>query len=499
MPTTPNSSGAVSLEHICSLEDVFHRHLLPFLSHTDAGPLESVSQTLRSSLQANNMEAWKILCDRDFRGSATTPSAPVYSDEKESFDDILPQQNWKHAYQKWSFWKEYTAGGSTAQHMMQAVKLWKTYKQLLEDMGMHNILESLSNCLSRHVFRELVDKKLPSSLIAFFSVHGGQLPLRPRAQDHEFFAGLFGSYSCYNNFYSMRLLNMEDFIDNATNLPSMTLIGISPGNPRMFLYLVAPNPEDDNDNNDDNNSDSYDPEGTIVMVHNNPLSSQSIQAQHSTVGRGGILSYFQSFIERLQDGTYKPCQVIPESPSSRGFGLFPDAGDQVSICVTRGIEVKASARWFPGGIMDQVTGGGMNFGYSVRIQKVIPEDNNNNADIPETCQLVGRHLEFMNGNGNVRRVDGDGVIGKQPLFFLENGKSGFVDLGVGGDGRRYSDEVFVYQSQSGPVEGTTRQDTGSASVTGTFSFVPGSIDDPTGPMFHVTVGKFPFQVPFPFY
>ena len=77
--------------------------------------------------------------------------------------------------------------------------------------------------------------------------------------------------------------------------------------------------------------------------------------------------------------------------------------------------------------------------------------------------------------------------------------SGFVDLGPAGDGQQYFDTVFVYQSQSGYVAKTKQQDTKAASVQGTFSFLPGSIQKPTGPMFHVTIAPFPLTVPYPFY
>ena len=105
-----------------------------------------------------------------------------------------------------------------------------------------------------------------------------------------------------------------------------------------------------------------------------------------------------------------------------------------------GLEVKASARWMYPGQANQPC---LNFVYSVRIQMV------DNDSVPwETCQLVGRHWEFTNGRGVVSRVTGDGVVGKQPVFFRANGKGGFVDLGASGDGLRYADRLFVYQSQN---------------------------------------------------
>ena len=274
----------------------------------------------------------------------------------------------------------------------------------------------------------------------------------------------------------MRLIHAHMFgdeerlpLDDDQKQPLM--VAMSPGNPRTYLFV---------------NSTHDDPEGSILFSHSGTIHGPI--RPHQIVGRGGILSYLETYVDRLQAGYYESIPIIPGAPTSTGICLFPNAGPTVSCVVTRGMEVRASARWFPdGGHLSE----GLNFGYSIRMRMVAPEH--------ETCQLVGRNWAFTDGNGNVRRVEGEGVIGKQPLFFRENHKSGFVDLGPAGDDERNPDSVFTYASQSGPVAGTSPEDTKGASVEGTFSFVPGSIDNPTGPTFHVTVGKFPLSVSLPFY
>jgi uncharacterized protein affecting Mg2+/Co2+ transport len=490
------TAAAVSLEHICSIEDIFHRHLLPFLSFQDVGQLELVSKTLHGLTSANDgVCCWNVLCDRDFPrdNNSNLREAPRYNQNKDSFDSLESQTTWKLAYKKWKFWEQRTCGGAKASHMVESVRLWTLLKQILQEKNLDNVLHSFSPCPRQEIFEHLVAKQAPSSLVAFYSVHGGQVDLRPRSQDHAFFAGLFGSYSCYNDYYSMRLLNISGHYESSfIEDPKAFLIGISPGNPRMFLYLT---PDPDADDNDDDDDDEW----QVRMVQNHP-GNISIRENPPVVGDGGVLAYFKTFVERLMQGVYPPAQILDASETSRGICLFPNAGEYMSCCVTRGIEVRASARWFPGGVMDQISGG-LNFGYSLRVRMVESSDNNEDDEniVPKTCQLVGRHWEFMDGNGVVRRVDGEAVIGKQPLFFRQDGKSGFFDLGPAGDGERYTDKVFVYQSQSGPVAGTSPQDTKLACVKGSFSFLPGSIAQPTGPMFHVTVANFSLSIPFPFY
>ena len=531
--TTTNTNTASGLEHLCSTEDIFHRHLLPFLSCQDAGRLEGTSRSIHGFLQVD--DAWKVLVERDYSfhrpGVKCTAAAPVYSATRKSFDTLEHCKSYKHAYEQWKVWQTWTHGGATAQHMVEAVDVWQRLKRVLEQSELYNVVHSFEPCLEPEVFQSLLTTPtthqdgtttisgIPSSLVALYSIHGGQCNLRPRSQDHEFFGGLLGSFSCYHNFYSMRLVNVASFgnsiifNDGVGNgqYPHI-LVGMSPGNPRMYLYV---------------HSTCDDAQGEMILVHNAPISHQSIRSRSPVVGRGGFLAYLRAYVERLEAGVYGPAQIIPESPTSRGIGLFPNANLPVlesddenealmmSCSVTRGIEVRASARWFPEGIREQQTSEeGLNFGYSVRIQMLdnseyalMNDDSNatdhDNAYNKRTCQLVGRQWEFTYGDGSVRRVEGDAVIGKQPLFFRDNntasGRPGYIDLGPAGEGERHTNEVFVYQSQSGPCAGTTQQDTKGAHVKGTFSFVPGSIDQPTGPLFYVTVGMFPLTVPFPFY
>ena len=247
-----------------------------------------------------------------------------------------------------------------------------------------------------------------------------------------------------------------------------------------------------------------DDQGSLIMVPaafierlsrgtNSPL-----MPEYPVVGRGGILNYLSGLVEKLETGVFGPGRY-------RELSVFPQQGETASCCVTKGIEVKASAQWLPSYDHQERLGLnfsnsvqlGLNFSYSVQISRVEEGDGDDSAY--EYCQLLSRHWEFMDGNGSVHVVDGDAVIGKQPVFFRRGNKPCFKDLGPAGDGVTYSDTVFRYVSQTGPVAGTSQDDTKCASVKGSFRFVPGTIDNPTGPQFDVFVAKFPLAVSVPFY
>lgn len=504
MSTTTTTTNATSrsadhgdscnLEQLCAIDDIFRRHVVPYLAAPDASRLERTSQAWQQRLRAAN--AWKVLCQRDYKVDECV--APVYNAQRRSFDTLLDNNStssssssssYKIAYQHWHAWEKHTHKAAKASDMVRAIRVWKRFKDFCRQHNLDSVLNSLCPCPPREFFRDLIAQAATtttesssltlSCLVAFLSIHGGQEVMSLGSSNSSFFAGALGSYTCYDSFYSMRLLNVVALGSDLVMSPvrrNLALVAMSPGNPRYFLCLQVAD-------NDDH------PEGTMILLYNDRF-------PHHVVGRGGILSYFETYVERLESGTYPVRELLP---LARGISLFADkdTGNDgrrtgVSTVVTRGIRVRASARWFPGA----PSGGGLNFGYSIRIQRVPATDA-----FEGTCQLVGRHWQFTDGNGRVRRVDGDGVIGKQPLFFWNNNdnSSGFVDLGPAGDEERYENKEFCYQSQSGPVAGTSPENTGSASVQGTFSFVRGSIENPEGPIFHVAVGPFPLSISLPFY
>jgi hypothetical protein len=614
--TLISSSGL--LLRLCSIEDVFQRHLLSFLTYQDVGRLELVARDFTFLMvqqkqqhhhqEANSTCGWKILCERDFPvvvnvvGGGlvdnlpfrTKPVAPVVkttttttttthaSPTENGYMDLQEQESYKASYRMWKQWQLYTADSIHPQHMVTSIQLWTRIKHVLTRHGLTNILSSLAPCPSSQFFqtmnylqqqqqRFLASVQLPqrqrmySALLAWFAVHGGQLALEPRSQDNAFFAGLLGSYSCYHDFYSMRLINIADYVPvqatdggggsgdgggsgltpttspsniSQTILGPVILIGASFGSPRSFLYWCPTSATFDRDTTSFQDCD-HGGGGVMMLIRDHPINQRN--AGHilgemggavlplPVVGRTGILGYFADYVERLERGFFQPCTIVEASPNSRGICLFPDEEPDkepdngtlttssttssptptqrmTSCCVTRGIEVKASARWFLPSITESsasATATGLNFGYSIRIRmvSVSPEDlagaatttTTTNTSTPPrtdpsaptttttttmsrtTFQLVGRHWEFQDGRGKIRRVDGDAVIGKQPMLYYcrrstNNATStslsaeecieeffGYADWGPAGLGDDYPNATFRYQSQSGNVAGTFSQ------------------------------------------
>lgn len=457
-----------SLIGIAENQDIFQRHLISYLSINEFVGLQSVSKIFQGPV--SHETCWKILSERDL--GVNNKEAPRYNPHTKSFDTLSEQKTYKELYIRWSEWQQQTCYGIKPHHMIESIQIWARFKKALKEQNLTEILESLTPPPSREFF-ETAAGNLPSSLIAFYAIHAGQRELTPHSSDAEFFAGLFGSYSCYNSFYSMRLLHVRGSADSLiTTSPNSVIVGMNLGQPRTCLLV------------DFNSSEA--PEGSMYFGF-------SSITRH-LVCRGGMLSYFQTYTEQLERKIYQPAIIHPDSPSSLGISLFPDTGDMVGVAITNGVEVRASARWFP-----ERTHGGMNFGYSIRIGLAASDSDQG----PFTCQLVDRNWEFHYENGTTNRVQGEGVIGKQPLLFRTNdGVSGFIDMGPAGTGETQRNATFSYQSQSGPVPGTATTDvtkSTKAFARGTFSFRTGSILGPTGPLFSVTVAEFPLRVTLPFY
>jgi uncharacterized protein affecting Mg2+/Co2+ transport len=455
-----------SLLAIAENQDVFQRHLLAYLSINEFVRLQSLSKSFWPPI--NHETCWKILCQRDF--GVYKKAAPEYNPHTKSFDNLREHKNYKELYRQWSKWQQQTCYGIEPHHMIQAIGIWSRCKTALRQQDLTKILKSLKPPPSREFF-ERAAGNLPSSLLAFYAIHAGQCTLTPRSPDDDFFAGLFGSYSCYNAFYSMRLMHVSESVHEWVT-PTSVVVGMNLGNPRTFLVLDFSNNEG--------------PDGSMYFGY-------QVNTRH-LVCRGGILSYFERYTERLERKIYQPSIIHPDSPSSLGLCLFPETGDMVSVAVSNGVEVRASARWFP-----ERAHGAMNFGYSIRIGLAASGSDEGAV----SCQLVDRNWEFHYEDGTINRVQGEGAIGKQPILFRrDDGTSGFVDMGPAGTGETNLNATFAYQSQSGPVPGTSSNDvtkSTSAYVRGTFSFRPGSIDAPTGPLFVVTVAEFPLRVTLPFY
>ncbi|GAX29499.1 F-box protein 3 [Fistulifera solaris] len=474
---TTNDSPQQVMQIIAN-SDLWSHHFLPFLTFQDVAHCEQVFRCI------DKERTWERLCARDF--SLHTQEAP-----DNSFRAIRRDiKEWKQIYRRWRAWHIHTHHVTTTQQGYDAIQLYQDIqafyiRQQQQQRQPRSYQESLAPALNKKTLQSWAEHPLvPSDLVAWYAVCGGQHTLSRNNSDEDFWAAFLGCYTCYDAYYAMRLVDAKMVgpmgVHSQSNYPNIhVLVAVCVGNPRLCLS-VKKDPVND-------------PHGRQVRMHPFGETDQNF----IVVGDQGILHYLQEYVKRLTTGMF-PIAPPPQGP---GFVLFPDTGDAVSVSITHGIEIRASARWFPTFSDNnnqpwQEDEEGLNFGYSFRMRKV-------DSSFGGTCQLVSRHFEFVNGHGVVRRIDGDAVVGKQPLLFYtgSDGRDsfGYHDIGPAGDNLVYLDTVFTYQSQTGPTAGTTRQDTHGAHVRGYFRFIPGTIEKPNGPTYDVPFNPFPLTVPFPFY
>jgi F-box protein 3 len=102
----------------------------------------------------------------------------------------------------------------------------------------------------------------------------------------------------------------------------------------------------------------------------------------------------------------------------------------------------------------------------------------------ETCQLKSRHWTLF-VEGREQTVDGDGAIGMYPLLregsYREDSGQSATQVEPGDDQLG----VFSYQSMA--------NDNSEGQMRGYFTFVPGSLAEPTGVPFDVEVAPFPLD------
>jgi len=193
-----------------------------------------------------------------------------------------------------------------------------------------------------------------------------------------------------------------------------------------------------------------------------------------------MLKWVEELSSRLDAGTYRCEPIIPLETVARGVSLFPQNGPQHSVAVTNGIRVTASAVFS----VEQRSPAMI---YSIRIALLLPGEEGYLTRAErgfETAQLHSRHWIITDATGRQEHVRGDGVVGKYPLLKeggwrddQQKGPRGVDDVEPG----RECDGIFVYQSMSGP----------SGTFEGELFFVPGSLHEPEGDEFAVTVAPFP--------
>lgn len=303
-------------------------------------------------------------------------------------------------------------------------------------------------------YREKNESKKLSTVIAadcLFAFCDGQ----SRPMDAQTAAlSLFGGFQAYNYVYLMMLVGTFEVRNFQKSNEVILANDIISGLPSIVLSLQSGNVELLTSSNHSDES-----EGDRLVIAS---------------GQDAALTWFENHVRKLVHGEI---EVITGSRDDHPFdddwtyiSPFPTArSSRASRCVTRGIEVIASA--IPAHEIDTVV-------YSIRIRML--KEGEEGYLTPqqrsfETCQLHTRHWKLINLDSNdIDRVNGEGVIGKFPILF----EGGYVN----GSGERILGS-FIYQSCTG-------REMNNGTFEGHMSFIPGSIRQPTGEPFNVHVGQF---------
>jgi len=189
----------------------------------------------------------------------------------------------------------------------------------------------------------------------------------------------------------------------------------------------------------------------------------------------GYLAWLEEHSLRLERDEYRWDELLPGEPDSKGIVLFPERGEMATVGEMRGVEVRSSALFVP-----EHPNAGWAYSLRLRLQPGSSEEERGF----KTCQLHMRHWEITDAHGEVRRVSGEGVVGKMPV--LHDG--GYTDKGPAGDGNPY-EGIFVYQSCSGMMEG-------GGTFGGRIVLVPGELNAPDQtPEITLPVPAFPLSIP----
>eukprot|EP00937_MAST-01D_sp_MAST-1D-sp2_P001720 g1720.t1 len=538
------------------------RLIVLFLSTRDVIALLSASKTSRAGIAAD-AKLWHGLLARDFRGADGQMPGVDFDGGLESIAIDGGADALVTAYRRWQALVARVGGGMFAGDYVRSCRAWDALRcwlreNQLEDVGrtlkpgltatalaaVDETAQSTSACQERASAANLALASSVSALKAVYSVVGGQLlgpqgaesGIYPDGSARPAFNGVFGCHSVYQD------LNVTHFthqraMDKAYNNPHVDHSGpeqlavecikiAAPGASATAYAVEFAHGTDGSIVCQDVASGAllranceYREGGLIVSF------AKPVIVPQQYPGRGvGALGYLEEYVARLRSGYYRAASIFPDAAMglldvSRGINLFPDASGAVSVAVTRGVEIRASVVFLnparcPAECLDmshdaqfpqrQSQFSPVQFAYSFRMRLL----GAGAGDVPQQCQLQSRRLLFTDGAGRTRTVEGAAVVGKLPL--LRDG--GYVDLGV--DGAPATGEFvageFVYQSQTGPVEGTEAGvalvqggiaitqpqcgplDMGAACIRGSMRFVPGSIDDPQGPAFDAEVAPISF-------
>jgi len=115
-----------------------------------------------------------------------------------------------------------------------------------------------------------------------------------------------------------------------------------------------------------------------------------------------FLAFMEGYADRLEQGVY--------SIKKNMVWRFANTGDPCgSDTTTHGIRIRANALFIPEQSNEDERA--YLFAYCIRISWAGPDDHN------MRYQLTMRHWQQRHANGQVERIDGEGVIGQYPVMY----------------------------------------------------------------------------------
>lgn len=367
------------------------------------------------------------------------------------------------------------------------VTVWRRIKSWLkENPSAKQIKESLRNEAADLSALEKMGA-LPSVMNCWRMVDGQDVPLDPQVasmartvnalgEGDQWSHGLFGGYQTYDHevctvflpldaamnitqhFCQMLRDRIPDLTENV--LANKVVFAMSFNAVKVFFVDVR--------------------DGRVYVFTRKRFAALELAVPDSGATTDGFVRWFEEYGRRLQSNFYTMDYLRPEeAPLQMGISLFPNAPPELTVCVTRGVEVRASCIYMP----EHQAG----WTYSIAIRLVGTKEERGF----EQCQLVSRHWEIEEeGRHECERVDGDGVIGLFPILveggWLRNRES---DPHGQYPSHGRAEGAFRYQSCSGR-NGAMRGRFGGA-----MTFVPGTRKQPSGETFRVKVEPFRLYVP----
>ena len=423
--------------------------VVPYLDSADTLSLRLVSSRANVIIDDDAELIWTHFVQQDFglvdttRSLAVAPRSPqapsIFGTTAEN--SIITVKSPFECWKQWKRVKMRFFGESNrnlnASFFLRAAKFWQTIELWCKNNGEfgNGVLETLVHGGAHHEW-PVNFQNTPSfdAAQALYSFYSGQ------ERGHPQFA-LLGGWSAYS-FLRVTVLSQ----------PSLAPM------PGTHMTIATCFPSD---------GIVYYVNGVTGNVEN------SVRNPCPPSGVDNILVWLEEFARRLEDGEYKLGALVEESQS---ITHYPQLPPRATRAVTRGVEVVASSEWIP---KDSL------FVYSIRIRLLRSYEDGYDLNRGfETCQLMSRHWRLTR-QGRPENVNGDGLIGMYPLlreggYRSDSGDSvAHVLAGIN------EKSVFSYESMV--------EDNCSGTMSGFFTFVPGSIMEPTGVPFDVQVASFPLD------